>query len=106
MTGREMIIFILENHLEDEEIIQDGKIAGFLTVEEVAVKFEVGVETARIWAERGIIDSVTMNGEFYIPVDAKPVTLKGAKNEETNITRNHGPVNYTHGVRIGRSYNR
>ena len=31
MTGREMIIFILENHLEDEEIIQDGKIVGAVT---------------------------------------------------------------------------
>ena len=106
MTGREMIIFILENHLEDEEIIQDGKIAGFLTVEEVAIKFKVGVETARIWADRGIIDSVLLDGNFYIPVDAEPVPFNGGKDAKKDITRSYGPVNISDGVRIERSYNR
>ena len=105
MTGREMIIFILENHLEDQEIIQDGKLVGFLTVEEVAIKFEVGVETARVWADRGIIDSVMLNGEFYIPVDAEPAPLNGGKNAKKDIVRTHGPVNYADGIRVERKYN-
>ena len=36
MTGRELIVYILQNHLEDEPIVNDGKILGLLTVEEAA----------------------------------------------------------------------
>lgn len=44
MTGRDLIIYILQNNLEDEEMFIDAKCLGFLDENDVAAKFEVGVE--------------------------------------------------------------
>lgn len=45
MTGRDLIIYILANGLEDEEVFQDGKFIGFVTAGEAAAKLGVGVAT-------------------------------------------------------------
>lgn len=55
MTGKELIIYILKNNLENEKVLSDGFFIGFMTEEEAAVKFEVGVETVRMWYALGII---------------------------------------------------
>lgn len=68
MTGRDMIMYILENHLEDEELFKDGKIPGLMTYEEAAVKFGVGIETIKAWIAFGWLDAVTIYGYHYIPV--------------------------------------
>ena len=47
MTGRDLIIYIMKNNLEDEEVFKDGKFIGFLTDVEVAVKLNVSVATIR-----------------------------------------------------------
>ena len=39
MTGRDLIIYILENNLENEPVYKDGRLLGFLTVTEAAVEF-------------------------------------------------------------------
>ena len=44
MTGRELIIYILENDLENEPVFQDDKLIGFLNEREAAVKLNVGIE--------------------------------------------------------------
>ena len=44
MTGRDLICYILENNLENRSIVQNGKFCGFLTAEEAAVKFNVGID--------------------------------------------------------------
>ena len=38
MTGKDLIKYILENDLENEPIVQNGKILGFLSLEEAAVR--------------------------------------------------------------------
>lgn len=72
MTGRELIMFILANHLEDKDIFADGKIAGLLTPGEYAAKMNVGPETVRVWALTGMLDSVVLYGTLYIPANARP----------------------------------
>lgn len=67
MTGRDLIIYILANNLENEPVFKDGKFIGFLTAEEMAIKMNVGVATIKAWAECGLIDCVRCPGEFYIP---------------------------------------
>lgn len=67
MTGRDLIIYILENHLEDEELFKDGKIPGLLTYEEAAVKFGVGIDTIKAWIVLGCLDAITIYGFHYIP---------------------------------------
>lgn len=66
MTGRELIIYILSNGLEDEPIFKDGRFVGLLTVEEAAIKFNVGVETVKAWYMMGRIKGVTFGSDIYI----------------------------------------
>ena len=67
MTGKELILYILLCDLENEEIDKDGKLVGFITVEEMALKRGVGVETVKAWIELGQVDSVTIGGLTMIP---------------------------------------
>ena len=71
MTGRDLIIYILENHLEDEELFKDGKIPGLMTYEEAAVKFGVGVDTIKAYIVLGYLNAVTIYGNHYIPENAE-----------------------------------
>ena len=66
MTGRDVIIYILENHLEDEEFFKEGKIPGLLTYEEPAVKFNVGTFTIKAWVDCGYLKCITIYGNRYI----------------------------------------
>lgn len=76
MTYRELILYILENNLENEEVFKDGKPVGFLTIEETAVKFEVGIATVKVWIERKMLPSIELGKVTYIPAtDGKKVYL-------------------------------
>lgn len=66
MTGRDMIIYILENHLEDEEIFKDGKPIGFMTDAEAAVKLQTGVHTIQIMYEMGKLNGIKIGNKIYI----------------------------------------
>ena len=58
MTGRDLIIFILANNLEDFEFDVMNEI-------EVAAKFNVGVETVKQWVKNGDIIGMPMNDHRY-----------------------------------------
>lgn len=72
MTGRELIIYILENHLEDVEIFKDGVFPGLITVGEFAAKHDVGTSTVYAWIELGWINCVRINGMMYVSSELKP----------------------------------
>lgn len=96
MTGRDLIIYILSNGLEDEPIYKDGKILGFMTEEEAASKFEVGIATLRVWANQGLLHSVKIGDKLYIPQNAEnPKKLlnhtedtKSNEKSSTNVSGN------------------
>lgn len=67
MTGRELIMYILQNNLEDKPVLEDGKFVGFLTVEEVAVKFNVGPATIKTWIALGLLEGMSIGNTIYIP---------------------------------------
>lgn len=71
MTGRELIIYILENHLENEVVCADGKILGLLSVEEAAKKFDVGSATIMTWYNLSMIQGVELGNKIYILANAK-----------------------------------
>lgn len=66
MTGRDLIMYILMNGLEDEPIIRNGKFIGLLSANEVAGKMGTGVETVRAWVSLGIMDGVHVSEGDYI----------------------------------------
>lgn len=71
MTGRELIIYILQNGLEDKDIFADGTFLDLMTVNEAAAKFEVGVFTVLAWYHNGCIRGISIGDSVYIFKDSK-----------------------------------
>lgn len=72
MTGKELIIYILQNNLEDMPVSIDGGFLGFLNTKQAAAKFNVGEATVRIWYQLKAIDGIMIGNELYILPDSKP----------------------------------
>ena len=71
MTGRDLILYILKNNLEDKPVFDNGRFLGFLSISEFAAKHNVGNETVRLWVNLGYVDAVIVYDEVYIPHNAK-----------------------------------
>ena len=69
MTCRELIIYILSNHLEDEEVFKDGKLIGFMTSEEAAVKLDVGNRSIEALQNLGLLHGILIDNKTYIPAN-------------------------------------
>lgn len=67
MTGRDLIIYILQNNLENEPVFKDGKLLGFKTVNEVAVENGVGCETVKVWTQLDMIPHINLTIPILIP---------------------------------------
>ena len=70
MTGRDLIIYILENGLEDKEVLDGGKIIGFETLYGLAEKKDTGVETIFALCKMRDVPTVLINNKVCIPVFA------------------------------------
>ena len=66
MTGKELILYILENDLLDEEVIQGCVPIFLMSIEEAAAKFNVGPLTVRAWTLEEEIKSEYINDRIYI----------------------------------------
>lgn len=66
MTGKELIVFILQHNLENEEIFKDGRLLGFKTVSETAIRLGVGEATVRTWVALGKLYAVKIDDVLYI----------------------------------------
>ena len=72
MTGRDLIIYILANNLEDELVFKDGSFVGYITASEAAEKAGVGIATIYAWVSYGLVNGMVIRGEVYIPADFTP----------------------------------
>lgn len=70
MTGRELMIYILEHGLENEPI-EDVLSNAFLTEEQAAVKLEVGTETVRTLFNLNKLPGLKISDTIYIFKDYK-----------------------------------
>ena len=86
MTYRDLILYILANDLEDTPVFQNGKIAGFQTVPEAAVRLGVGEATVRTWISLGQIDTIQLNDVWYIPENAERKTDEKSNSNTSNRT--------------------
>lgn len=66
MTGRDVILYILENHLEDEPVFKNGVFVGFVPEDEAAAKMGLGSATVHALANLGQLDHIVIGGEYYI----------------------------------------
>ena len=67
MTGRDLIIYILKNNLENEPVFKDGKFIGFLTDVEVARKMNVGTATIHALIKEHRLEGVTIGNSVLVP---------------------------------------
>ena len=70
MTGRELILYILSNGLEDKKVFEDNKFIGFMTAGEAAAKMNVGVPTICVWLGQGKLDGVRIGDTIYISANS------------------------------------
>lgn len=77
MTGRDLIIYILENNMEDKNIFEIMlSTNNLLNVNKAAEKFNVGTATINAWITNGYLKAVIVNGEKYILSDSEPKGLE------------------------------
>lgn len=69
MTGRDLIIYILENNLEDQSVFENGELLGFMSIEMAALKFGVGTSTIKVWIDLRIIPGIKIGDKLYIPAN-------------------------------------
>lgn len=67
MTGKELILYILQNNLENENVFENGLFVGFMTEEEAAVELGVGVAAMRTLHVTGIYKGVMIGDKLYFP---------------------------------------
>ena len=65
MTGRELIIYILENNLEEQLVYENGKILGLLDTYDVAAKLGVGPATVNAHIDMGNLQNIKLGGRTY-----------------------------------------
>ena len=65
MTGKDLIIYILQNNLENEVVLKDGIFIGFMDEKEAAAKFDVGTATIWGWYSLGVLDGVRFGDTLY-----------------------------------------
>jgi hypothetical protein len=78
MTGKELILYILQNNLENTVVLEDGFFVGFMNEEEAALKFRVGVATIRAWYNCKMLKGTKIGDSLYFRKDiADPrITIK------------------------------
>lgn len=65
MTGRDLIMYILQNNLENEVVIKDGVFIWLMTEEEAAVRYDVGVSMIRAWYACGMLSGTKIGDRLY-----------------------------------------
>lgn len=70
MDGRELIIYILENGLENENIFSKEFLKFMPTIETVAVTFNVGVATVEAWIKNDCLRAIEFDDQVYITPDS------------------------------------
>lgn len=66
MTGRDLIIYILENGLEDKELFNDGLSTLFISTEEAAVKWGCGSATVKALIDIGKVKGIKTSSVYYV----------------------------------------
>ena len=80
MTGKQLIMYILENNLENVEIVKDGKIVGLISVDELAARFGVGRYTVLAWYAQDKIKGVMVGNSLFFREDQVDPREEAEKN--------------------------
>lgn len=85
MTGKELILYILQNNLENTVVLDGGVFIGFMTEDEAAVNFNVGIATIRGWYHCKMLEGTKIGDSLYFRKDiADPRSTFKIGNEVMN----------------------
>lgn len=73
MTGRDLIVYIMANHLEDAPISSIINSAGLMTVEQAAILFGVGTASIETFMQLGTLQYVIIGG---IKLVVRPTSMQ------------------------------
>ena len=76
VTGRDLIIYILKNNLENEPVFKDGTFVGFVPVHQAATKMGVGSATIFALVRQNNLDYISIGDNYFIS-DMKEIGRKG-----------------------------
>lgn len=69
MTGKDLILYILENDLENSPVYEHNRFIGFMTVDEVALELNIGVAAVCALVEREVLDHICVGTTLFIPAN-------------------------------------
>lgn len=84
MDGRELIIYILKNGLENENIFSKEFLRFMPTIEIVAVTFNVGTATVEYWVQNDCLHAIEIEGQTYITPDSLNKFAEKVGHKEAN----------------------
>ena len=70
MTGRDLILYILENRLEDKPITELCCMKNLVTIDQAAAKLKVGEETVKVWFVMGLLDGMKIGETIFVSPDS------------------------------------
>lgn len=80
MTGKELILYILQNNLEDTMVFKDGAFLDMMSWDDAAAKYRVGPATVKVWYERGLLPGLRFGDTVFFRRDAE-IKTRGNQNE-------------------------
>lgn len=66
MTGKDLIIYILENDLENEDLFSHNFAPLFISAEKAAVKWNCGTATVKAMIEIGKVKGAKIGNEYFV----------------------------------------
>ena len=79
MTGRDLIIYILKNGLEDEPVFKNGNFIGFVSSGEAAIALKTGLATINCLSNTGALSHIEIKNATYIPITDLQEYIKNKK---------------------------
>lgn len=70
MTGKDLIVYILENNLMDEPVFKDGTLIGYIPIGKAAEEMHMGIASMKALLSMYEVDCVTVGG-IFVPYDYK-----------------------------------
>lgn len=66
MTGKDLVLFIINHNLLDEEIDGSNMSKSFISLEDAAIKLGVSITSLEDMVKLGIFDHVIFDGKIYL----------------------------------------
>lgn len=71
MTGKDLILYILQNNLENEPVIKNGVFIGFTPADKIAAQMNVGTASINVILDKYDICGYISEDTLYVPANLR-----------------------------------